>query len=873
MNSVSKILSHESVLAPRKVWAPLFLKEKRVRTALESLYVSIVLATENAELIRSLDVESMQRATPYGTDLAKTCFRFYAEWLSRMKELAASETIYQSRWVQPLRCASEFLIRARNFEPPSTSVRGLLISKSKDYPSRTFGGMMNTLTVVVPELRSSMALKCRADDVSDLAGGSCTFGNVQPIPIVNRLHPTGSLRVTKDRDFIYLHDCDFLMLSLLDTSGFRNSLAFEQFCVIECKQQMRNRLGAVVICSGMVSSVAFPTITLRSIVDPERNIELIITPEALRWTRVAGTKLESLRGKFVRFLLVIWYGYGMREDKLPMPELLQFEQINREQVILDDLIGFIRLRTKVDSADLFRRYPSAETIVKEGKLSCIKGAAEAWRYDPNSSEPQDSLKRDFVTTNESLKSGRDRSFGTSGECWIEKPYNLMDWKRLTAAGLVDRLKHDADLINCFLRIIKTRDDTDNLPKSINALIKSLGDLDENVTKSVRWLHDYGFILVGERGLYPNNQSLRIAESACSDKLRTFLLDSIRDSGSGVIYVGHLEQKSVFPPSFIINYLKSLEDERLVQCYQEQGHRCELLWIAPKSDSTSETELARMEKVALENAVLSILLAAVNYPLKISKILEDLDGDIRIPGNLILHLLLSNLLSQRRVEQDSEKMWGYPWPCRIRDILKGSSDPLTLTELMDEARIPVIEQNRSEVERIVKSLSISDRITTIPKSLRTGVIHLLQENRANAFDIAAMNSKLSLQSTSDDDAIIRSLLLELENSGIAFRLPDGRWTYSFRDNVEKNERLLSILKWDCVRYVISKLINGPSQKTRLESELRIFMIQQTSKLAMDTRQSRLSAQDIILSLKKDGTLLEEQDRYKILSERSRNIAGD
>src|SRR3989337_848833 len=70
-------------------------------------------------------------------------------------------------------------------------------------------------------------------------------------------------------------------------------------------------------------------------------------------------ELSEVGGKLVNFVAIFWYLYGSQRFTPPYPEIIQLRFVDdKTSLAKDDLVGFVRLRGKIDLKLLGDRYTS-----------------------------------------------------------------------------------------------------------------------------------------------------------------------------------------------------------------------------------------------------------------------------------------------------------------------------------------------------------------------------------------------------------------------------------------------------------------------------------------------------------------------------------
>ena len=267
------------------------------------------------------------------------------------------------------------------------------------------GGNSSARTVVsaiVPALETCMSVRMPPDSAADVSRGHYRLGPATPMPLTNRLHFVGGAAATPLPDRPPgLAAWDFLKASPRDLHALSESIEMDAYCEIASVQDsLRHYLGAPVILPGAVKSLDDYTVAIEGLGGEE--ITAVrqggSPPEPDGLPHGGGT--PGAVGGHGRFLVAAWYRPGMRgavggdggsaASAPRAPELLHFEACGRDEAVLDDMIGHVRLRGRAGAGGLRARYGQDWRSIASGaaRMNVAGGAAEYRRARGPSGSPE-----------------------------------------------------------------------------------------------------------------------------------------------------------------------------------------------------------------------------------------------------------------------------------------------------------------------------------------------------------------------------------------------------------------------------------------------------------------------------------------------------
>lgn len=671
-----------------KRWIAGFLLEDVVRTYLQTLYVGITGASENAQLLLDQDPINIKQSSASGNRLVKTCLASTVTWLELVREYCISPEIFTSQFLQPAKLAAAFRLSARH----TIDLEGYVFSKSANFYDPYYKCKVFTLAVVVPLLQTAMSIRCRSEQWAETELGGINLKNVQPMPYVNRIHPF-RLQIKKTETKPALSRWNFLKTSIQDASRFHNSIAFENFCEVLSTRFGRRFLGAPCILSGRLVWAKIPLLIIQSPVGNE-SINLLANEYLTSISNIDADRIKSLEGQMIRVLSVIWYGRFRRGIEL-LPEAFLLEKIENERdSLVDNLMGFVRLRGRVPLETIPKEFLCTDPSVLAPNIILREGYLE-WQYELFHDSPIVQL---FHEKNADIRRLRWQS-GLAGAVVLTDRYSIINSEKLHEECLVAKLSRDIKLMNCFLSIIKYRDDFGYLPDKVKEMAKIVSrDNPDMFLRNILWLRWMRFLIRNRDGIIISNKALKIAYKLVRHTLISLLVQVQKEKS--VIGLHEIENMTGFPPSLALKALREIEDEGWIHCLKKDNMKCDLVWILKKDIGKEELEQASNFLMLLEDQVLSVL-KSVHFSLHCLKIIEMLQANGISLNYFTLILLLKTLENKGKISH-KEDMWIYPWDRRIIDILNSKPyDLFTMDDIMSMASIPQFENEKFQV--IVRGL--------------------------------------------------------------------------------------------------------------------------------------------------------------------------
>ena len=632
-----------------RTWIPRFLTEPGVRIFLQSLFVAIVSSGENCRTLLNSNPAEIGWGVTRGNKLARNCMIGASRWLEMAEENSASATIFRSQLLEPARAPARFMQTIRQLSPLTASLRGFAFAKSGEFFDSHYSSLVTSLSVIVPRLERTLGIRCKPELLGHLRRGPCRLDGVQPVPLINRLHPA-RLSTTVEEGEIPLASLDFLKLSMFDLSDLQMSLAFENFSEVQSSEAGLRRLGVTGILGGTLLFVQSPHLIVQSSVDPAITARVLISIEMADGFGGNIKQMRKLEGKPVRMLCTLWY--EPRTSKHPSLEGFALQPADdASSLISDDALGYVRLRRRVTTEALKARFgilPSTSSRLKE------QNGQFEWIAQPTH---EIDVIGEFTKCDSMISELRIPR--------IASPDDVFGTDKLGLTSVSERISRDKELFQCANAVLRIRDVKESLPGTWTELKERIMEI-EPTLKDPRlwWLRLMGLLSKGETGISLTDigpEAIRRAD----DKELSNLFERRLFEGQKVFSLIDLEANTRFPPSILLSGLETLAKEgKLIRTEHD------ILWATP---GTAGSELSEAE-ILLEQFTTRVLstLQSVYHSLGTLRIIEILGEKGEAYSAFTMGRFLAWMKTQKLVVEPQSGMWLYPWMDRIRNLMRAYS---------------------------------------------------------------------------------------------------------------------------------------------------------------------------------------------------------
>jgi len=663
--------------------------ESVLRKWLNDIYVGIVHSTENCEFLVSQKPENYDYSMIKGNELTRECMINACYWLQGIRRFVRDSETFEAQFLKPAQISAEYILKIRN-NAPTTSIQGWVFSKSEPYDDSRFGIERVTISMVVPSLKTIMSLRLRTEESQRIDYGFYEFAEVQPVPLVNRLHQFHPKIAPLDKKF-FLKSCDYLKVYFDDFEKFSDSIEMSNFCEINSVQSgLRHHLGSAFVVPCKILKTRQPRITIQSTVSDSTKT-LLMSDQLLK--NLDCDFLDSLKKKTARLLAVQWYDPGDSDELSKKTEVLAIElEENLSDLQNDELIGFVRLRNEVSTKKLKEVFGDV-SLNSSASLILEK---ENVKFS-TSVDSQNFVIDEFLKSVEHL-----RQLGSSArkdEHIQLNCFDVIDKEKLSAAGLAKLVKNNNIVSGILNNILKTMDTKGELSRVSN-ISKVLGINEDSIRRNVSLLRHLEIVENVDGMLQITSKGKKVMLVALKNKINDEILNSSQD------IISIPDFKTDFSPSLLCDFLKKPESEYFPVILKSGKNK--LFWT-----KTQDENIRKMFQERFDFMKSQIILAtrSLNYPFTTSKAMEE-NLKINDQIDFFSTKFLINELVKENVLIPSGKSWRLPLENRVRSLLGENPDYVySLDEIISLLSIPLM--SKEETLNILNKLDSEGIISLIP----------------------------------------------------------------------------------------------------------------------------------------------------------------
>lgn len=681
-----------------------------MRRALTAVHVGLI-PSENCQSLLDNDVENIKLRSVSGNPIERYCFRFSVRWLRYIKEFSISHQVFSEQFLEPARSVARFRLAIREDAPYSMTIKGLIFLKSPQFYDKAFGVNVCSLAVLVPELGSVLTIRCRKEQADATNYGEYSIHGIQPIPFVNRMHPTKlEFEPLEKKDDIF--DSSFLKLSFKDIDVIDRLLAFENFCEMWSEQiydisrpRHGRRLGTVGILGGKIMFAGSgPFLTIQDPCNSESACTFFVSQRVLRAHDMDLVELSEVGGKIVKFMALFWYRYGSLGFTPPYPEIVQLKFVNEKtSLIEDDLIGHVRLRGKIDLPLLGNRYASVNLLSPPKPLTLRNNRLI---YD-FSNVTENRIAKIFLEQKAMIRLLREKVFEEHKNKEIANlilPEQILNEERLRLKGMAEWIFHNKPLLHCLLALLMKRDLNGELPLNFKEFITAYPNFSSFFSiESYFWLK-YLDLIKTRKGkaiqVTPKGEDVAYLaiEELIVNPLKKILLEK------GVIDFVGLETKVPAPPSILLKSLQRLKERGAITSSIADGVKCELFWLHYGKEGGNQVVDDLSHRLELLQTQVIAILNSVHCPLHTLAVLERIREKGQNMNYPALVMILSRLANQKRIVEKEPNFWFYPLKTRVADLLKANPmESFTVEEIAQETSLAPMPIHLATLQDILQQL--------------------------------------------------------------------------------------------------------------------------------------------------------------------------
>lgn len=675
-----------------------FFYEKNLRAFLSKFYFSIVESKNNAKEIRDVGLDDFTPKSIGGNLDAQSATEDVFKSLEYARMFLKNEQIFESQIMDPLRIACDLRLQLGEFEggKRSSDVEGLVFARSRQYEEDD--DMDVTLSLICPKLQSVMSIRVPEDSISK-NNGWFEFEKVQPIVLVNRLHPTPGTKTVineleKKKD---LFEFSFIFSSIVDLYSFSKSIEMENFSEIYSTQSDKRRhLGCAFVSFGRVSHFDEPDISIESLLNGE---EITLTIASRNFKKNSPNPIpEDITGKIVTFLGVMWYKTGAKNDiKMDFPELLDLQLCDDELLAsVSEIIGFVRLRRKCSTEILKKdlkiddeRFGNFLSSIKKSprmKIVEVNGSLEIHYEVEVFSEPVQSA---YVKSLEAIRKLREGA-RTAPVIQVTEE-TLVDKNKTNTEAMIRQLyfnckSHEKFGCKIRLRILKEVGSFEEQGENLDSdehlgMFTDSSHTTETVRKQLWFLKNIvGFVDKKNKKYFLTKGGKEILTRIREKESEKFL------SNAGQI----VDLLNVPDYIHIPSLLKFLQDPgNQFSPFEKKPIKTKIFWTKTNSENT-EIRPGRIESYQkIYREILSLMIKR-SYPMNSEKISEELAvKGIKIKRP-VLELFLEDITKTYRLKE-KEGYYEYVVEARIHDFFEKNADKhFTVPEIISGIQIPRID---------------------------------------------------------------------------------------------------------------------------------------------------------------------------------------
>lgn len=688
--------------------APWLFGERALRTQLSDMYAAMVASTGNARLLLGRDPADVRREDAEGGDTARDQMAEACGWLAEARMMCDTPRAFDDVFLGCARSAAEYLVKVRGAGASTALFDSWVFRKSSpsDDGAPAAAGSRTVISAVVPCLGTCMSVRAPQGMAGRISHGLYRIGRATPMPLTNRLHcVSGADAVQLPGARPRLADWDFLKASPSDMGVLSDSIEMDGYCEIASVQDdMRQRLGAPVILTGTVEDLDDSMVVFRGLVGGEEvtAVRPAGSPPDPDGLPHGDGDVRRIVGAHGRFLVAVWYrprlrGAGSSSGKsgaagagaggsasAAYPELLHFEECGQAEAVLDDLVGYVRMRGRVGAGSLGARYGSDYMSIAS-RAACLSrdggdGAVSYGRAGAGSGT--DSPAREFLDAVGAMRAAWSRH--RTGDGLPVAARSIASGRRADIASLASWVAHgSADRKNLLADLQDRFDRTGRWPGEPHVGVDDSGsvivDDDDGdgdtgaqrrgIPRIAAGLERQGLLARDGLILSVTDKGRRVLAAASRRDAERYL------SGRSLVYLPEVESR--IPASIL---LRCLRDGRDFARAEGPGGRNALLWVrsgAAEGAAAAEADRCGRALEELHRLVLECARTA-NHPVNARFV----HGELGRRGVRIAYAHVPAMLGQlgragRLVEEgsggggsDGGGDWRYPMRGRIIDTMRG-----------------------------------------------------------------------------------------------------------------------------------------------------------------------------------------------------------
>jgi hypothetical protein len=697
-----------------------YLKEGVFRKWLSDLYVALVSSTENAEMIANCGPDDYNFSKIGGNEIARECMRNACLWLQWIRPFVKNERMYEDQFLNPAKIAAEYILKIRETKP-TTSVKGWVFSKSEPYDDTRFGIERTTLSMVVPVLKTIMSLRARTEESEKIVHGVYEFGEVQPVPLVNRIHQFHP-KIMKTNETVSLRDYNFLKVAFEDFEKFSDSIEMSNFCEIDSVQSgLRHHLGSAFVVPCRIVKSRQPRITIQGI-NSNTTKTVVMSDQLLR--NYDYGFLDSLKDKTGRIFAVQWYDPGAESGLSKNTEVMAIELDGvSSNLRMDELVGYVRMRSEVSLKSLSVMFPGID--VSTIPILEVKDGLVNFRIYENTG---DSVIDEFLKSVQKLR--RLRAPSRNEECIQLNYFDVVDSDKISTLGLANLVKKDRTMLMILEAVLMNEDKKGEDSTSLEIALVTSIDEDE-IARKVSWLSHLELIEQMNKKFKVTAKGKKVASVSLKNDIREKI-----QSENNIISIP--EFKTDIPSSLLCEYLDRPESGFIPVVIN--GQKNKLFWA--KTDS-GEVNKIFQDKFDFMMSELLMVMRTTNHPFTTMKAVEEL-SKIKSQTDFFCSEIIVRELARKGILIPSGESWEYPLEKRIFYFLKDNPDGVySVSHIISSLSVALMDKDN--VMTILKDLESQGEVSKILSDEWSLKVNEVGKSEKRIYDILCRKTFLILKS--------------------------------------------------------------------------------------------------------------------------------
>jgi hypothetical protein len=680
-----------------------FFYEKNIRAFLSRFYHGIVQSGENAKEFLEVELDNFYPKRLAGDGDTKSSMKDVFNKLDYVRVFLKNDELFESQILEPIKIASDLRLSFTKLDggKRSANIQGLIFARSRNNDKNY--GNSTTLSLVCPEIQSVMSMRISNKHAPE-NNGWVEFEKVQPIVLVNRLHPTPGSKtvinlIKKEKN---LEEFSFIFSSITDLQFFSKSIEMENFSEMSSVQSDKQRhLGFTFVASGKITDYDGADITIQSCLN-NKSLELTVASRNFR--NNASVHLDDeMVGKAVVFLGTIWYqNRGKNDISIEQHELLDIQLCSDDfSAIILEVIGYVRQRRRCN-AYVLKKEMEIDDDLFEKISEHLKSSPEIQLVEENgivdlvfkTNVPSDKVKSAYVKSLNSIRRLRESARSKNAIQVVQD--DVVDKNKTNIEGMIRQLCYDCRAhgkIGCKIRIkmikkIAIHEESSEEGMNINALLEMFTDSNHDVetVRGQMWFLKNIVEFVDKK-----NKNVFLTKEG------KLILSKIREKESEKFLsnLDLVDMMSIPDHIHIPTLLKILNNHKFkFMPLNKWEVMTKVFWSKINWDETEiKSKIENYENIC--NKICSIMMG-IRYPMNVEKISELLALEGKTVKKIPLEMILDDLIFSGRLTNEEETFYEYSWDARIYDFFRNNpKQKLTVSEIIPAIGVAKLDPNSKQ----------------------------------------------------------------------------------------------------------------------------------------------------------------------------------